>query len=93
MLVLKTSSCKRLKSSNLLLPAISRSSAAPLTRQTIRLDAIYSYLGVAQLVEHLLWEHGVAGSNPVAQTKTQLPIGQVGNPTIRLPGLGNRESL
>ena len=27
------------------------------------------YRGVAQLVAYVLWEHGVAGSNPVTSTK------------------------
>ena len=33
------------------------------------------YRGVAQLVAYVLWEHGVAGSNPVTSTKikTEMP--------------------
>ncbi|GEM_PF-5824249 len=37
----------------------------------------YDFRGVAQLVAYVLWEHGVAGSNPV--TSTTLFIHVVGS--------------
>ena len=40
------------------------------------------YRGVAQLVAHVLWEHGVAGSNPV--TSTRLKIKKNAYPRVKI---------
>jgi hypothetical protein len=39
-------------------------------------EPVQFHLGVAQWAAHLLWEHGVAGSRPAAETNHQRALGR-----------------